>query len=154
MGDDYPVTYFNFPDDEIDKEALQKILIHLVPYEQIDVYYGQFITVFRQKPESFPLSSKVVTDEKALKDRISYIFEPSLESVLQHFEKEIFATLFEQKIRENQLAKYASRVVAMEQANTRIDNEIGKATIRMRQEYHRVINRSQLNQLTSILFRK
>jgi len=45
-----------------------------------------------------------------------YLFEPSPEAVLEFFESEIIISLFNQCLLEHQLARYASRTIAMYRA--------------------------------------
>ena len=52
-----PYVYFDFPDYGIDSIKLSEIVSHLVPYEEIKVYYGKFESVVTQKPEFTTISA-------------------------------------------------------------------------------------------------
>jgi F0F1-type ATP synthase gamma subunit len=55
-----------------------------------------------------------------------FIFEPTLEKIFHFFETQIMANLFSQTLLENQLARHASRVNAMEEALGHIEEESKK----------------------------
>ncbi len=110
-----PYTEFELPDDRIDTPAFNEILKHLVQYEEIHVYYGKYKNVITQVPSVYTVSATTLGRAEA-QPYEPYLFEPSLEAVLAFFEREIFATLFDQTVRESQLAKFAARMVAMDRA--------------------------------------
>jgi F0F1-type ATP synthase gamma subunit len=68
------------------------------------------------------------------------------------FETEIFASLLDQTVSESQLAKYASRILAMNKAHENIDKTIGKLSLDRLKIKHRTENRKQLNRLSSMRF--
>ena len=82
-----------------------------------------------------------------------YIFEPSLEKILMFFETEIFASLFEQSVSESELAKSASRVLAMDKAAANVRKYLENLRMEKLVMQHKVINKRQLNSLSSILMR-
>ena len=69
------------------------------------------------------------------------------------FETEIFASLFDQSVREGQLAKFASRVMAMNRADENILEKLGDLKFERLRVTHRVANRKQLNSLSSLFLR-
>lgn len=142
-----PYTYFNLPDYGIDKKRLSEAIKHLVQYEEIRVYHGKYVSVVTQKPDVFSISAGTEVSEEIGKPKVNFIFEPSVEKILIFFETEIFASLFDQSIRESQLAKYASRIMAMDEAAENIKNEIGKLNIERLKIEHRVKNSKQINAL-------
>jgi F0F1-type ATP synthase gamma subunit len=109
-----------------------------------------------QKPTRFEISAQtLLTDvttgeEKKARD---YVFEPHLERILQFFETEIFAGLFEQTVRESQLSKYASRILAMDTAQGNIGEVLAKTSLVELKIEHRDKNSKQLNQLASVAAR-
>jgi F-type H+-transporting ATPase subunit gamma len=147
-----PYTYFDFPDNEIDTKQLMSIISHLVQYEEIHLYYPKFENVITQRPSVFKISAGSTITEARPKEfkYVSYIFEPSLEDILIFFETEIFTSVFEQTIRESQLAKFASRLVAMDIAQGRIKDKISEAKLRKSKLVHAVSNRKQLHSLLGI----
>jgi ATP synthase F1 gamma subunit len=149
---DRPHTYFQLPDYGINKEKLSEVIRHLVQYEEIRVYYGEYQSVITQTPTMFKISAGTAVTEDVGKPKVEYIFEPSVEQILMFFETQIFASLFDQSIRESQLAKFASRIMAMDRAGENIRDEIKKIKLEKLKLTHRVANRKQLNSLSSAVY--
>jgi ATP synthase F1 gamma subunit len=147
-----PYTYFDLPDNKIDREQLAKVTRHLVPYEEIHVYYGKFQNVVNQIPTRFNIAAEMPAAEKPGEAHVKYLFEPSLEEILMFFETEIFASVFEQSVRESQLAKFAARNMAMDKAGENIKKELEKVRLQKLRLRHVVDNRKQLNSLASRIF--
>lgn len=142
-----PYTFFNLPEVDIEPRDIAPIINHIVQYEEIHLYHGKFISVVKQEPENISISAQVEVDEETTEKK-SYIFEPSLEEILMFFETEIFASLFEQAVHESQLAKFASRVLAMNKADTNIKQRLKALKMMEMSARHRQNNRKQLNSLT------
>jgi ATP synthase F1 gamma subunit len=146
-----PYTYFDLPDYGMDKVKLAGIIKHLVQYEEIRIYYGKYVSVLKQEPSISKItagtrigeSKEVVTD---------YIFEPSIEKILMFFEKEIFASFFDQAIRESQLAKFASRIFAMDRASQNIENRLTALKFEGLRLRHKEKDRKQINSLSSLFY--
>lgn len=149
----HPYTFFELPDYGFTPEQAGKIMQHIVQYSQIQLYFGQFENVLVQKPVVFTLASELdfSLPEAKLQSKRQYLFDPSLENILQFFEKEIFASLFQQSIRESQLAKFASRILAMDQAMDRIKDQRSEYIMAKHVAAHRTFDRKQLNSLSGIL---
>ena len=73
--------------------------------------------------------------------------------ILKFFEKHMFAALMEQTIRESQLAKYASRLVAMDRAEQNIQKKLGEMKVTRLKITHRSANKKQQNSMNSIFGR-
>ncbi len=148
-----PYSFFEFPDDKVNHDELIKIIQHLVQYEEIHIYYGKFQNLVSQVPTMHSVTTEISKVENTKAPVVRYLFEPSLEEVLQFFEKEIFVTLIEQTMRESQLAKFASRLLAMDRAEQNIGKEVDKMQLTRLKVSHRTANRKQLDTLTSVLGR-
>ena len=149
---DKPYTFFDLPDAEVKSTDLSQIIRHIVQYEEIHIYYGKFVSVIKQEPTKWVVSAEISLDmEDGKKPKTSYIFEPSLEEILIFFETELFASLLEQSVNESQLAKYASRVVAMNRADKNIDSTLKNLEmVRLRINHHE-LNKKQVNSLSSAI---
>lgn len=145
-------TYFDSPDYGIDKAKLSEVVRHLVQYEQIKVYYGQYKSVVTQIPDVLEISAGTKIEQQSTDDTTTYIFEPSIEDILMFFETEIFASLFEQSVRESQLAKLASRIVSMDKANENIKEWIKDLNFEKLRIIHRDISKKQTNTLASVMY--
>jgi ATP synthase F1 gamma subunit len=147
-----PYVYFDLPDYGIDKSKLSEVIRHLVQYEEIKVYYGKFETLATQKPDIQDISAGATVGGKIQKPEITYLFEPSVEEILMFFETQIFTSLFDQSLRESQLAKYASRILAMDRAAQNIENRIRELKIEKLSVAHKTANQKQLNSLGPTLY--
>lgn len=146
-----PNTFFELPDYGVDELKLAEVIRHLVQYEEIRVYYGQYQSVVTQKPTTFSISAGTPIREEVEEPKVSYIFEPTVEKILMFFETQIFASLFDQSIRESQLAKLASRILAMDRAAENIKRRLSYLKIDRLKVQHRFANRKQLNSLSSTI---
>jgi len=146
-----PYTHFKLADDKVNTEDLSKIISHIVQYQTIHVFYGKFHSVITQVPSTLAISAEISLSQDKSKKITKYVFEPNLEKILMFFETEIFASLFEQVVRESLLAKYASRVMAMDKADQNIEKALGSLEFVQRRLWHKINNRKQLNQLSGVL---
>jgi F-type H+-transporting ATPase subunit gamma len=150
-----PMTIFDLQDEKITPEEMKKILIHLVPYEEIHVFYGKYVNPVRQEAAEFTLSAELelLDDASANEPIVEYLYEPSLEKVLAFFENQIFSTMFDQTVMESTLAKYAARFAAMDRAEQQIDRRLREAQRNMRVAKHREANKKQINQMGPVVMR-
>jgi len=146
-----PFTYFELPDYGIDEKALAQVIKHLVAYEEIRVYYGRYQSVVTQIPTSFSISAGTPISAKSEKKIVEYIFEPSIEKILMFFETQIFASLFDQAIRESQLAKFASRILAMDRASANSAQRLKVLKLERLKITHSVENKKQLDSLAPLI---
>src|SRR3989344_4940029 len=80
------------------------------------IFYEQFNNVISQSPIVTNISGDPLPWEKG-GPQAKYFFEPSLEKIMEFFEKEIFASIFQQTIFESELAKFAARMVSLDFAS-------------------------------------
>ncbi len=153
-----PYSYFEMPDNTIDREELANLIRHLVQYEEIHVYYGKFSSIIYQSPSTFNISAQTElvsaeeTKESKDKDKLTkYFFEPTLEEILIFFEREMFTSVFEQAIHESQLAKFASRMIAMDQASERVRQTLKIVEIDHLKVTHNLANKKQTNVFPGIM---
>lgn len=143
-------SFFEFPDSSIDPEKLRLIVNHLLQYEKVLVFYAQFQSIVSQDPTISALGSSIELEEEDHTIKKKYLFEPSLEEIVIFFETEIFGLIFEQTLRESQLAKQASRMYAMDQAIQNINKRIDQTKMRNNVLHHRTINAKQVNSLAGM----
>ncbi len=148
-----PLTYFDFPDDKIDKEVLRKIVEHIIQYEKVLIFYERFNNVISQSPIITNISGDPLPGEKASDTK--YFFEPSLEKIMEFFEKEIFSTVFQQTMLESELAKFASRMVSLDLASEDTKKRLDRVTVQKNRIIHQEENKRQLETFASMrLWRK
>jgi len=150
---DRPYTFFDLADYQAKTKQVAKIIKHIVAYEKIHVYYGKFMNVINQKPTMYSISADIGSASDIKDKGDLYLFEPTLENILMFFEREIFASLFEQAVNESELAKFASRVVAMDKAAENLKNYSKQLQTQKLRAAHNLANRKQLNSLSSMFFR-
>lgn len=164
-----PYIYFEIPDVEIRLEDLKPVIFHLVKYEQVQVYYGKFESILNQReitsnisgvnPTGFreELIPKMDDSTKTTKknDEVrtevgEYLFEPDLNKILRVFEDLIASSLFRQTVHETQLARWASRIMSMEKAQTNIDLSIKKLHFSRSKIIKQEENSRQINRLAGL----
>lgn len=150
-----PYTFFDFPDQEIDLLKMKEIILHLVQYEKIKFYYPKFVSVIRQIPTVFNISTGTIENpefRKPKKKFNSYYFDPNLENILIFFETQVFSGLFEQTMRESQLAKFASRLIAMDKSFENIEKELEKTDMDYFKTMHNISNKRQQRILQTTMY--
>ncbi len=146
-------TYFDFPDMSMDMNLLKPVVLHIAAYEKIIIFHPKFQTLVRQTPTAFVISEST-SGPSASVPKNKYIFEPSLDRVIEYFEKEIFSSIFEQTMHESQLSKFASRMVTLDQTTENIKKRLSKLEFKQRLWKHQVKNKQQLNSMTGMMMWK
>jgi F-type H+-transporting ATPase subunit gamma len=139
---DFKVTYFDLNDDRPTKEQINKIIEFISKYEQIIISHGQLISVLEQVATSASISGGVPLEQK-MGSAKRYLFEPSPEKIMEFFETEIISALFIQKVYEHELAKFASRTVAMDQATQNANEMLKKLNRDFNTLRKAILNRKQ-----------
>lgn len=145
--------YFDFPDMSMDIKLLKSVVLHIAEYEKIVIFHTKFQTLVRQTPIAFVISENT-SDANVNARQGKYIFEPSLERIIEYFEKEIFSSIFEQTVHESQLSKFASRMVTLDQATENIKRNLSKLEHRQQILLHQMKNKQQLNSMTARLWKR
>ena len=148
-GFGHKMFYFELNDVKPEEARIGKIIEFVKNYKKIIVFHGRYEKVLSQKPVMNEISGKLPF-EKKFEKVYSYLFEPSPEAVLEFFETEIIAALFNQTILEHQLARYASRVMAMYQATENAKNLRQKLSIVKNKLKRQKINKKQIELFGSI----
>lgn len=146
--------YFELPDTNVEVRHIRELVSKFILYEQVQVYYGKFDNVIHQNPIVTSITGENIFEAEISsptprEDR--FIFEPTLEKIFHFFETQITANLFSQTLLENQLARHASRVNAMEKALIHIEEE-GKRLSKVRNRIkHQVQNLKQLETISGLV---
>jgi len=116
-----------FQDDLPNMEETMRLVQNLAGYQQILVYYSRMHTVLDQEPHVVDILQKPPEIYlQSPEHTFQYIFEPDLDKMLQFFDSQITALVLEQTLLESELARTASRLISMEQAQTNADGLIKK----------------------------
>lgn len=152
-SDPRPFTYFDIPDIGVDLGHIKQLMQKFLQYEEVHVYYGKFDNVINQTPIGTSITGENIFESEVIETinrEDKFIFEPILEKIFYFFETQIIANLFSQTLLENQLARHASRVNAMEEALLHIEEESKKLTQQSNNIKHQLANRKQLETISGI----
>jgi ATP synthase F1 gamma subunit len=149
-----PYEFIDLPDTKVGVENIVQLIKKFVQYEKVYVYYGKFGNVVKQNPIATSITGEDIFETENVvqvprEDR--FIFEPGLEKIFNFFENQIVANLFSQTLLENQLARHASRVNAMEEALIHIEDEgrkLGREKVRAK---HMLLEKKQLESISGIV---
>lgn len=152
--------YYDIPDNNMTLQDMRKLIEDLMEYETIYVYYAQFRTVVNQEiiaaeiPSIYSLLEKEEQEEKLHKPKglvPLYLFEPSGEVIADFMNDSVRASLTRQTLFETQLARYASRIKAMDALLHNIEDEV-KVLKRERVKIIRAINnKKQLERMSGVM---
>jgi ATP synthase F1 gamma subunit len=126
-----PYEYFELPDTNVTVDYLKKISEKLIYYENVYVFYGKFNNLVSQTAVQVAISGEMSIDDpkaQATHRKIKFLFEPSIEEILSFFENQILQLLLNQTVQEAQLARFASRINAMEAAQINIKKQLSMLT--------------------------
>ncbi|MFC1700404.1 F0F1 ATP synthase subunit gamma [Patescibacteria group bacterium] len=135
--------YFEMTDKGIDEENVKRLLESVINYSNVVVYHGVFKSILAQTPGNTNITGEVLKIEENLSGYDArFLFEPSVEKVAEHFEKQILSLIFEQVVFESGLSKYASRMVSLDQAAENIGERLEKLDFIRKKAKHESINSS------------
>src|SRR3989344_3114306 len=163
-----PLTYLDFPENSIDSSFLDRVSSYLLQFERVIVFYAKFEGIMKQEEAMIDISGNPAPGQSPSgaappstasgpeglrqegKIKIKYFFEPEVQKILAFFEKEIFASILEQTVREFELAKLSSRVVGLDKAIDHIDEELKKTIFKRNAFLHAESNSKQLQTFSSM----
>lgn len=142
--------YFELNDEKPEEKNLTAIVEFLKDYKKIIVFYGKYKTILSQEPILSEISE--LPFKEGGKEKVkTYLFEPSPETILEFFEREIMATLFHQCVLEHQLVRYAARVIAMDKARENAKKEEEKIKILENKLKMKILNKKQIELFNSLV---
>lgn len=105
-----------FAGEEPTEEEFASLLAHTARFDRVLVFYGRFITAFRQEVELQDITqSPELTGDTAE----TYIFEPELTALLAFFDAQVRYVLFARILLESDLSRTAARFITMEESRQR-----------------------------------
>jgi ATP synthase F1 gamma subunit len=149
-------NYYDFVDEGVEAGSFQVIMRYLLQFEKILVFYGQFKSILVQSPVMTSVSGDADlatagtggTEENG--EERKYLFEPSVEKIAEVFDGEILASVFEQTLHESQLAKFASRMIALDKSEENIQKRLTKIRNEQMALAHAAQNRKQLSTISGL----
>lgn len=149
-------TDFDVSDIDISMKDLQPFLQRLLQYKQINVYYALFKNLITQEPTTIDianidlLSQEEMTELRKGKNLSSFLFEPSVEEISSFVNDNSVALMLLQTVYETQLARFASRMKAMDSLIQRVDEDVIKIKHAQRKFSRQRENAKQLERLTGV----
>ncbi len=117
-------AYYTFAEDEPSSDEINQFLERVEPYDQVTMFYPSFVNVFTHTVATRDVTYWPKEQRKAdTAESFDYIFEPELPKILQFFETRVRYLLFKRAMLESELARTASRLFAMNQAEDRAHGE-------------------------------
>jgi F0F1-type ATP synthase gamma subunit len=146
-----PFKYFELSDSGADADHLKAIISAVLPYTNVIVYHGIYVSVLNQNPTRTFVTGKALDYQDTSRvSELKCIVEPSIEEVTAFFEKQILSAIFEQTTYEASLSKFASRMVSLDMAHENINvmtKRINFAKLKLR---HLQNNLTQMDRLSGI----
>lgn len=144
-------TFFDIDDSGVSQEKTKAMLDFILQYTDIVVFHGLYMSVLRQDPVKTLVTGKA-TDLQNTSDvnELKCLIEPSIEEVLDFFEKQILAAIFDQSIHESSLSKFASRMVSLNYATEHIKNSLKTLKFKGLKLKHFLANSQQLELMSGI----
>lgn len=135
--------FFDVPDSNVTDVELNPILTTLLEYDKVTVFHGKYNNMVSQEAVEAYVSGDIPEKEQ-IDSKEDFLFEPTVDNILEFFEKQIFSLLLNQTIQEAQLARFASRIKAMELAQQNMGRWLDELAQRERRLKNALINKKQL----------
>ena len=158
MAPDVKFQSYFLPDDNFDQAKFLRLMAEIFPYRKILVFYGKFQNIAVQLPVMAKISSDILpktyaTLQELKNKRLQYLYEPSLMAISEIFAKDIVASLMEQIFQESFLAKFASRVMYLDQSIDKVTDYLQSLDSQKRQIKKKLLNKKQNAVSSSLLAR-
>ncbi len=123
-----PDLYLDWQEHADVQDDLPGFLASLVDYEKVIVFTAEFQSLVTQQPKQLILTGNEELTAKA-EGPVSnqmYLCEPTIGELVDFFEHQVVASLFQQSLQEARLAHLGSRVTALESATQTVTTEKSK----------------------------
>ncbi len=136
---------------KVNVENLQPVVDYIIEFEHVNVFHGKFINLVRQEATKTNVSGEIEYDKKKKEiETHHYLFEPSLDVILNFFELQIFVYLLLQAFAESDLAKLGSRINAMEVSTKNAEKLKNELILQKRVIQRSIANKKQLQRIAGI----
>lgn len=138
-------TYLELPDTTVTLDMLKPLINTVIGYQKSMIFYGKFNNIIVQDAVEGSISGDMPTDNKVKEEaKEDFLFEPNIEFVMEFFENQIFSMLLNQTVSEGKLARFASRIKAMEAAQSNLLKQLGLLHSKSRRMKSMESNKKQL----------
>ncbi|MBI1833206.1 MAG: F0F1 ATP synthase subunit gamma [Candidatus Andersenbacteria bacterium] len=132
-----------------DEQALAPLVQTLLRYKSITFVFGQYANLVSQRPTHVTIGD-VLAKKKSTASSEQFVFEPSLETIVSLFDRNLVALLFKQAADENTLAELGSQITAMELADNAIRSRQYKLKRISRESTRQMRNKQQRERLSGL----
>lgn len=138
-------------EESLDQTTLGIVMQTLSAYSKVYIFHGRFESIARQSVLSSAISGpdiqKYGMGDKSKKEiavkRLIYIYEPSVEDVGNRFAKEISTSIFDNSLKQNQLAKYAARLMHLDSTIYNINSRLDKLDVEKKRMKKKIEQKKQ-----------
>jgi F-type H+-transporting ATPase subunit gamma len=148
-----PFQNITFKADLPDATEMKLLTDNIFKYQTVLVYHSRFKTVLTQLPVVSEVTQSVISENKEIAP-IKYIFEPELDQIVKFFQTQILQILLEQTFLESELARTASRLTAMDQAESNANDYLKKQKYQLNSAKRADQNAKSLEMVDALLAAK
>lgn len=148
--------FFEMNKESSDDENMSAITEQILDYAQVLVFYGKFRNIVNQDVASKTLlgdymkQNMTKSEKELIKQRLKFLYEPDISTVSKKFATEIKASVLLGMMKENDLAKTASRLMHLDQAFEKIQDKLATLSILKTREDRRSEDRKQQERIKRI----
>ncbi len=147
------------PDTVIDECLLKKTVGRVISYRRIHVFYGKFKNLTFQHSEKTSISGdflpKNSKEWEMIENRdLNFVYEPSIVAVSEVLTKEILSSLLERLLKESLLARFASRLMHLDESLEKNKNMIKKIDFNKHSVRKKNLDRKQNAMISNLIIRK
>lgn len=145
-----PFKYLDLPDgtDNIDA-GIRQIYEYISKYSDVLVYHGIFKSITDQPVKITKVTQKLESKNDDAQT-LSFLFEPTIEKVLESFEEQLEYSFFDQSIYEAALAKFGSRMMSLDTATQNVSKALSIMQLSSTKMKHKKQNKRQMDLISSI----
>ena len=145
--------------EKASEDDLSALMNRLSDYSKICVFHGRFESIARQSSTNSTISGPDIQkyegkdgntkENKKNREmrRFLNIYEPDVQTISEKFGKEISASVVDQSVRENDLAKYAARLMHLDDALYNVSNKLDNLNIDKRRMRRRIEQKKQIERI-------
>lgn len=140
----YGINYYpyNIP-EEVGINDLKPIIGMFYYYTQIYLIYSRFVNTTTREVVFMELAVPNITEKELVKEKEEgkFIFEPSLETLIDSVSARVRYALFRQQILDSKLSLYTAQMIAMKTASDNADNLLGDLKIEYNKARRKMVDR-------------
>jgi F-type H+-transporting ATPase subunit gamma len=144
-----PFNKLKFQKDSPSHDELMQLVQLINPYEKILIYYTKFESLIRQSAQIRDLTA--ISETTDPNKPIDYILEPELDRILDFFENQILGLLIQSIFLQEELARLAARMLAMNKAEDNADDLLKDTRRSLIKAKRQIMNNQMLETLAARL---